>query len=105
MKAIRNALEPLMSQRGEIDSHPGLLLQRYLHEAATRDNGEHHHKRDILNAAIHASANLDARGLYQFAFERWKKSLPELTAGSDLQAVGRLIVGLGTENVLETGIR
>jgi CRISPR type III-B/RAMP module RAMP protein Cmr6 len=31
--------------------------------------------------------------------------LPKLTIANDLQTVGRLIVGLGSENVLETGIR
>lgn len=84
--------------------HPGLLLQRYLCETATGEGGNPEEKRAILQAAIHAAGNPDVRALYKVAFERWKRSLPELTAANDLQTVGRLIVGLGSENVLETGI-
>jgi CRISPR-associated protein Cmr6 len=84
--------------------HPGLLLQRYLCENATGDNGNPEEKRAILQAAINAATIHEVRELYQAAFTRWKQSLPELTATTELQTVGRLIVGLGTENVLETGI-
>jgi CRISPR-associated protein Cmr6 len=84
--------------------HPGLLLQRYLCENATGDNGNPEEKRAILQAAINAAANAEVRQLYQVAFNRWKQSLPELTAATELQTAGRLIVGLGSENVLETGI-
>jgi CRISPR-associated protein Cmr6 len=84
--------------------HPGLLLQRYLCENATGDNGNPEEKRAILQAAIHAAANPEVRQLYQVAFNRWKQSLPEFTATTELQTAGRLIVGLGSENVLETGI-
>lgn len=105
MTAIREKLASLVPHRGKRDSHPGLLLQRYLHESATGDNGDPEQKRQILDAAINAARSAEIRDLYKIAFERWKQSLPELTAATDLQTVGRLIVGLGTENVLETGIR
>lgn len=84
--------------------HAGLLLQRYLSESATGDGGNPEEKRAILQAAINAAQNEDVRSLYKSAYERWQKSLPELTAANELQTVGRLIVGLGSENVLETGI-
>jgi CRISPR type III-B/RAMP module RAMP protein Cmr6 len=84
--------------------HPGLLLQRYLCENATGEGGNPEEKRAILQAAINAAGNPDVRALYEVAFERWQKSLPELTAANDLQTASRLIVGLGSENVLETGI-
>lgn len=84
--------------------HPGLLLQRYLCEDATGDGGNPEEKRAILQAAVNAAQNDEVRLLYRNAFERWQKSLPELTAATELQTVGRLIVGLGTENVLEAGI-
>ena len=105
MTAIREKLSSLVPHRGKRDSHPGLLLQRYLHESATGDDGDPEQKRQTLDAAINASANPEVCELYKAAFDRWKKSLLELTAANDLQTVGRLIVGLGTENVLETGIR
>jgi len=84
--------------------HPGLLLQRYLCENATGDSGNPEEKRAILLAAINAAANNEVRLLYQAAFSRWTQSLPELTATTELHTAGRLIVGLGSENVLETGI-
>jgi CRISPR-associated protein Cmr6 len=57
-----------------------------------------------MSEACRAARNPEVRELHMAAFERWKRSLPELTAASDLKTAGRLIVGLGTENVLETGI-
>lgn len=85
--------------------HAGLLLQRYLCENATGEGGNPEEKRAILQAAINAVVSPEVRELYKIAFKRWQTSLPELTAANDLQTIGRLIVGLGTENVLETGIR
>lgn len=107
MNAVRNALLPLMSLRGTRDSHPGLLLQRYLHESATGDIGKPEHKRQVLDASIDSAMNTESQALYRAAYSRWKRELDrmELTAANDLQTQGRLIVGLGSENVLETGIR
>jgi len=79
------------------DSHPGLLLQRYVSDPADPSA-----KCAILEAAISAAANADSREMYKAAFSR---SLPELTASTIVRSEGRLIVGLGSENVLETGIR
>lgn len=105
MNAVRDRLNNLMPRRGEVDSHPGLLLQRYLHRSATGDEGKPEEKRDILQAAINAAGNPAVRELYTAAYARWQKSLPELAVAHDLQTLGRLVVGLGAENVLETGIR
>lgn len=90
--------------------HPGLLLQRYLCEPATGEDGNPEEKRAILQAAIHAATNKaatnkDVRALYKSAFDRWSAALPGKPAPVDLQTAGRLIIGLGSENVLETGIR
>jgi len=80
--------------------HAGLLLQRYLCE-----DGNPEEKRAILQAAINAAVNEEVRALYRIAFDRWSASLPSDPAPVDLATTGRLIVGLGSENVLETGIR
>ncbi|HEX8204195.1 MAG TPA: type III-B CRISPR module RAMP protein Cmr6, partial [Isosphaeraceae bacterium] len=85
--------------------HPGLLLQRYLCESATGEDGNPEEKRAILRAAINAAGNAEVRALYQVAFDRWSASLTSDPAPIDLATRGRLIVGLGAENVLETGIR
>jgi CRISPR-associated protein Cmr6 len=83
----------------------GLLLQRYLCENAAGDKGNPEEKRAVLQAAINAAANSEAKSLYRMAFQRWSAALPTDPPPVDLLAAGRLIVGLGAENVLETGIR
>ena len=101
---MRTPILALRNRRATQGQHPGLLLQRYLCENATGEGGNPEEKRAILQAAINALRNEGVRAVYKAAFDRWKASLPESTAANDLQTVGRLIVGLGTENVLETGI-
>jgi CRISPR-associated protein Cmr6 len=85
--------------------HAGLLLQRYLCENATGEDGNPQEKRALLQAAISAAGNAEVRALYQAAFDRWSLSLSSDPAPFDLAGKGRLIVGLGSENALETGIR
>lgn len=102
---MRAPIIALRNERAKRGQHPGLLLQRYLCENATGDGGNPEEKRAVMQAAINASGNSEVAEFYTLAFERWRKSLPNLTAENELQTAGRLIVGLGTENVLETGIR
>lgn len=102
---MRKELKKLKPVRDKGSPHPGLLLQRYLCENATGDGGNPAEKRAILQAAITAATNDDVRNLYRAAFDRWSALLPSEPAPVDLTTMGRLIVGLGSENVLETGIR
>lgn len=85
--------------------HAGLLLQRYLCENATGADGNPEEKRAILQAAINLANNKEVHELYSAAFNRWSETLSKNPAPADLVTAGRLIVGLGSENVLETGIR
>ncbi len=102
--AARKALDCVMTNRGQRDSHPGLLLQRYLHQPATAAQGDPEQRQALLQAAIHAVKQPDAAKLYKAAYDRWQTLLPELTAAATVTTTSRLIVGLGSENVLETGI-
>lgn len=102
---MRTSIIRLRNTRATHGQHAGLLLQRYLCENATSEGSKPNEKHDLLQAAINAAKNSEVREFYSFAFNRWQMSLPKLTAANDLQTVGRLIVGLGSENVLETGIR
>jgi CRISPR-associated protein Cmr6 len=102
---MRKAIIDLSDRRGKSGRHPGLLLQRYLCENATGDGGNPEEKRAIMLAAINAAIHQDVQDLYRCAFDRWKASLPSEPAPIELATQGRLIVGLGSENVLETGIR
>ncbi len=101
---MRNSIIALRGRRQDRGQHAGLLLQRYLCESATGDEGKPEEKRALLQAAIHAAANPEMRALYAKAFDRWSCSLPADPKPLDLQTVGRVIVGLGSENVLEAGI-
>lgn len=87
--------------------HPGLLLQRYLYKLDSDSESQHEEKRALLGGAIRAAQDDGVHALYEQAYARWKAELErdQLTATSVLQSVDRLIVGLGSESVLETGIR
>ena len=102
---MRDSIVALKNKRQERGQHAGLLLQRYLTENATGNAGNPEEKQAILRAAIAAASNPEVRELYSAAYERWKTSVDASTVQNLLQVSGRLIVGLGSENVLETGIR
>lgn len=78
-------------------SHPSLVLSRYL--ALADDNGS---KDRLLDAAVRALPF--CRSIYQAGYDRWKATLPAVRAETILEVQGRMIIGLGAENVLETGI-
>ena len=101
---MRNSITVLAGVRNR-GQHPGLILQRFLAHPADGSEGWSREKRNLLSAAIVAADNPDLVSLCKSAFTRWEKSLPELTAANDFKTEARLIVGLGSENVLETGIR
>lgn len=102
---MRTAIIDLRDRREKQGRHPGLLLQRYLCENATGDGENPEEKRAIMSAAINAASHQEVLDLYRCAFDRWKASLPKEPSPIELVTQGRLIVGLGSENVLETGIR
>lgn len=102
---MRPSIQTLKSKRATRGQHPGLLLQRYICVDATGEDGGPEEKRAILAAAINAASNEEVLALYRIAFRRWSESLPDGSMPIDLKTTGRLIIGLGSENVLETGIR
>ena len=58
---MRSSIIALRSQRADRGQHPGLLLQRYLCEDATGEDGNPEEKRAILQAAINAAVNEEVR--------------------------------------------
>lgn len=101
VQACRNALKGLIIDgRGEA-AHPGLVLARCLEYHDEQQQG----KRKLLDAAIRAQDAPALQQLYRLAYERWKGSLPQPSRSAELAVDGRLVVGLGAESVLETGIR
>ncbi len=103
---MRQAIVGLRDSRSARGEHAGLLLQRYLAKTAAGKEGDPAEKRDLLNAAVRAAAsqNDEHASPYPAAFRRWQKSLPAGHVAKEFETDGRLIVGLGAENVLETGI-
>ena len=101
---MRKEIIALAAERGK-GSHPGLVLQRYLCPVA-RDEDRPRERRSLLDDAIRAGQSDRLQLLYASAFKRWS-SFPndDLHLSAELRTEGRLIVGLGSDNVLETGIR
>jgi CRISPR-associated protein Cmr6 len=97
---VRQAIIKLGNGR-ERGTHPGLLLQRYL--TSQSDPNE---RRALFDAARAASSE-PLSAIYAEAFARWTRSFPQddLHRSERLTTAGRLIVGLGSENVIEVGLR
>jgi CRISPR-associated protein Cmr6 len=91
----------LADKRGHGD-HPGLIHQRYL--TRQLDAGE---RCALLEATAQAARSESLRVMYAEAFARWTASFPKDNAHLSRQfaTTSRLVVGLGAENVLETGLR
>lgn len=98
---MRQAITNLADQRTN-GTHPGLILQRWLIRQS--DPGE---RRSLLDFACRASRSESLRSVYAKAFERrarcFTQDKPSLS--ERFTVTGRLIVGLGSENVLETGLK
>src|SRR5437764_360207 len=107
MQACRASLKDLLQTKSPV-SHAGLVLNRYLTVARRPKekgggNGNHvEARKQLLEAAM--SATVEAKGVYQEAFSRWKSALTSQITCVELRVTGRLIVGLGADNILETGI-
>jgi CRISPR-associated protein Cmr6 len=85
-------------------SHAGLLLSRFLR---TVDN-DGKAKRDLFRQCLGLfrapnGAFDDIKALYEIAYKRWAEFIKPFKV-LDLAVDGRLIAGLGIENVLEAGI-
>ena len=96
-----------VTQLPRIDgTNAGLLLSRYLpiwtellNDIDNKDRNEA--KRELLKSAI--SACTKTHKLYEQAFLRWKNHLGDALQ-KELYVRNRMIVGLGCDSVLETGI-
>ena len=97
MQALRDRLRDAPMANA---SNAGLVLSSFLSESADNPNA----KRQLLEHAIRAARN--AKPLYELAFNRWKTALAKSGAASkSVKTTGRAVIGLGTANVIETGLR
>jgi CRISPR-associated protein Cmr6 len=83
-------------------NHPALILQRYLVRQSDPEE-----RRKLLDAARVAARTDSLRAVYAEAYRRWERSFAggRPFRSERLTTAGRLIVGLGSENVLETELR
>lgn len=100
MSACRAAFAPLRKSRAA-GANAGWLLAYGL-EAHDAENVK---RRELFQDA--AKALRSSAGIYRNAYERWEAGTPSGAGGrvaAVFQVKGRLAVGLGTEQVLETGV-
>ena len=82
--------------------HAGLLLQRFL-----VDHDSPEERRSLLDAAMEACRSEPLLSTYRAAFARWTDSFAsdESCHTIRLTTRGRLIIGLGIQNALDTGLQ
>lgn len=83
-------------------SNASLVRDRYL-EYRVKDKVNHPPARKNLHSAM-CDAIHSCVMVYEKAFDRHKSTIEEPSISGEFQTLGRLIIGLGGENVLETGI-
>jgi len=90
-------------------THPGLWLDKYIEEQEKKDvesqsnkaQGKGNSRSDLVKEV----ASLRELGEYEKFFQRWTKLLTDYDAQTrEAKVKGRMIVGLGSESVLETSI-
>lgn len=82
-------------------AHAGLLLNRYL-RVAVKDDAHPAARDDLFELAKEALKSSQA--LYQRAFERWER-VAKRGRVVEIHFPQRLVIGLGNESPLETGLR
>lgn len=98
MQACRNSLQAVNPENGQ---HAGLLLNRFL-KVVVGDKNHPDCRKELQRGAVNAAKS--SQQLYKLAFDRWRASLPEPSKSQTLHTQGRVIVGIGGENILKTGI-
>ncbi|MBI1747853.1 MAG: type III-B CRISPR module RAMP protein Cmr6 [Acidobacteria bacterium] len=98
-QACRNNIRSVPRDEG---TNAGLLLARFLH-TPLKDPKENHpeDRHNLYGSALKACRA--AAPVYTQAFDRWKE-ITKTAAERYMSVHGRLVIGLGGENVLETGI-
>ena len=99
MPDCRGALAALDRRQA---ANAALLLARYLHVVSMKNPAHPGDRKELLDCA--AGALRAAKPCYQQAFDRRKAFLSSQGTAAVFGTCGRLVLGLGTSSVLETGI-
>jgi CRISPR-associated protein Cmr6 len=104
-QSCRNAICKCFDRRGEnyslFGTNAGLIRDKYL-RLSVSDAARTTARAELLEAMRLAITRLE--GIYGAAFSRNRDNLPQPLAGDSFRTSSRMIIGLGGENVLETGI-
>lgn len=97
-QACRSPLSRLALDQG---THSGLLLSRYVQTPVKEGDQK---DRDQLLASAKQACN-NCIPLYTSAYKTWQNQIVEKCIREQLRVDGRMILGLGSESPLETGLR
>ena len=100
-QSCRDVILEVWSGSTPIGTNAGLLRDRYL-EVSVKDD-KHKDARDRLQDAIR-NALVQTSAIYHLAYVNYLKSVQLPKEDGIFETNGRMIIGLGGENVLETGI-
>lgn len=85
-------------EKSTVQMHPGLWLDKYIEKQERDDVG-------VRAQLVREVATIAEPAIYKPFYDRWRKLLSEQGAKvREAHARGRMIVGLGSESVLETSI-
>ncbi len=85
--------------------HPGLWLDKFLPEQLRRDESPPADKDTPQMAHFKSAAGIEEPSFYQRSFDRWQRVLQQLDARMEKgEVLGRMVVGLGANSVLENAI-
>ncbi|NTV64745.1 MAG: type III-B CRISPR module RAMP protein Cmr6 [Oscillochloris sp.] len=102
IEARRRQLSGLQSDHA---NHTGLWLDRYLPKQIKRGEKLEANQAKPLVTMMDQAARLAISDAYQQFYPRWKQSLFDLGAQCrEAKVLGRMVVGLGDESVLETSV-
>jgi CRISPR-associated protein Cmr6 len=95
----------LPSSVGISESHAGLLLDKYLAAYLVRGESPQKGKQTPQQELVDQVSRIAEPSYYRSFFKRWKQALSGCGAHSrEATVLGRMVIGLGDESVLETSV-
>src|SRR2546425_492888 len=106
---MKTRRKQLLEVKKTASTHPGLWLDKYIDEQEKKDfetpSNKDQSKGNSRSYLIKEVASLREPDEYEEFFKRWTKMLTDYDAQThEAKVKGRMIVGLGSESVLETSI-
>jgi len=83
-------------------ANAGLLRDRFL-QVAVKDKKNHPKAREALFEAMRQSL-VQSKGAYTAAYQRQESTFKDIESKGFFRTIGRMVIGLGGENVIETGL-